>query len=149
MAVVSHDRHFLDAATTDSLHISGAARRLTSHGMCYSAWAAKRAEQQLALERRRATREEKKKRLEGYAGHGFKYGGSSSQINMMQRKAAKLLSWRKRRGAKPPRARTSRKTPSSRRGPARKAPCEANSCAAGQGFVSVPERRRDALRERT
>jgi ATP-binding cassette subfamily F protein 3 len=32
-------------------------------------------------------REEKKKTLEGYAGHGFKYGGSSGQINMMQRKA--------------------------------------------------------------
>ena len=91
VAVVSHDRHFLDAATTDSLHISGAARRLTSHSMCYSAWAAKRAEQQLALERRRATREEKKKTLEGYAGHGFKYGGSSSQINMMQRKANEAL----------------------------------------------------------
>ena len=87
VVVVSHDRHFLDAATTDSLHISGAARRLTAHRMCYSAWAAKRAEQQLALERRRATRDEKKKTLEGYAGHGFKYGGSSSQINMMQRKA--------------------------------------------------------------
>ena len=87
VVVVSHDRHFLDAATTDSLHISGVARRLTAHRMCYSAWAAKRAEQQLALERRRATRDEKKKTLEGYAGHGFKYGGSSSQINMMQRKA--------------------------------------------------------------
>ena len=87
VVVVSHDRHFLDAATTDSLHISGVARRLTAHRMCYSAWAAKRAERQLALERRRATREEKKKTLEGYAGHGFKYGGSSSQINMMQRKA--------------------------------------------------------------
>jgi ATP-binding cassette subfamily F protein 3 len=35
---VSHDRHFLDAATTDSLHISGAARRLTPHRMNYSAW---------------------------------------------------------------------------------------------------------------
>ena len=87
VVVVSHDRHFLDAATTDSLHISGAARRLTAHRMCYSAWAAKRAEQQLALERRRALRDEKKKTLEGYAGHGFRFGGSSSQINMMQRKA--------------------------------------------------------------
>jgi ATP-binding cassette subfamily F protein 3 len=91
VVVVSHDRHFLDAATTDSLHISGAARRLTAHRMCYSAWAAKRAEQQLALERRRALRDEKKKTLEGYAGHGFKYGGSSSQINMMQRKANEAL----------------------------------------------------------
>ena len=42
VVVVSHDRHFLDAATTDSLHISGAARKLTPHRMCYSAWAAKR-----------------------------------------------------------------------------------------------------------
>ena len=36
VVVVSHDRHFLDAATTDSLHISGAARKLTPHRMCYS-----------------------------------------------------------------------------------------------------------------
>ena len=27
VVIVSHDRHFLDEATTDSLHISGAARR--------------------------------------------------------------------------------------------------------------------------
>jgi len=87
VVVVSHDRHFLDDATTDSLHISGAARRLTQHRMCYSAWVAKRVEQQKSLEKRRSLREEKKKLLEGYAGHGFKYGGSSSQINMMQRKA--------------------------------------------------------------
>lgn len=87
IVVVSHDRHFLDACTTDSLHISGAARRLTHHRMCYSAWAAKREEQQKALGRRVALRDEKKAKLEAYAGHGFKYGGSSSQINMMQRKA--------------------------------------------------------------
>ena len=36
---------------------------------------------------KRALRAEKKSKLEAYAGHGFKYGGSSSQINMMQRKA--------------------------------------------------------------
>ena len=87
IVVVSHDRHFLDACTTDSLHISGAARRLTHHRMCYSAWAAKREEQQKALGRRVTLRDEKKAKLEAYAGHGFKYGGSSSQINMMQRKA--------------------------------------------------------------
>ena len=87
VVVVSHDRHFLDAATTDSLHISGAARRLTPHRMCYSAWAAKREEQQKALRKRAQLRHEKKSKLEAYAGHGFKYGGSSSQINMMQRKA--------------------------------------------------------------
>ena len=83
---VSHDRHFLDEATTDSLHISGVARRLTAHRMCYSAWARKREEQQKALKRRVALREEKKEKLLEYAGHGFKYGGSSSQINMMTRK---------------------------------------------------------------
>ena len=87
VVVVSHDRHFLDAATTDSLHISGAARRLTPHRMCYSAWAAKREEQQKALRKTAQLRAEKKSKLEAYAGHGFKYGGSSSQINMMQRKA--------------------------------------------------------------
>ena len=87
VVVVSHDRHFLDAATTDSLHISGAARKLTPHRMCYSAWAAKREEQQKALQKRAQLRNEKKSKLEAYAGHGFKYGGSSSQINMMQRKA--------------------------------------------------------------
>lgn len=87
MVVVSHDRHFLDAATTDSLHISGAARRLTPHRMNYSAWAAKREEQQKSLQRRVALRNEKKTKLDAYAGHGFKYGGSSSQINMMTRKA--------------------------------------------------------------
>ena len=42
IVTVSHDRHFLDEVTTDSLHISGAAKRLTSHRMAYSAWAAKR-----------------------------------------------------------------------------------------------------------
>ncbi|ACO60757.1 ABC transporter/cobalt transport family protein [Micromonas commoda] len=87
VVVVSHDRHFLDAATTDSMHISGAARKLTLHRMCYSAWAEKREEQQKALQKRAQLRNEKKTKLEAYAGHGFKYGGSSSQINMMQRKA--------------------------------------------------------------
>ena len=87
VVVVSHDRHVLDAATTDSLHISGAARKLTLHRMCYSAWAEKREEQQKALQKRAQLRNEKKTKLEAYAGHGFKHGGSSSQINMMQRKA--------------------------------------------------------------
>ena len=58
-----------------------------SPSVCYSAWAAKREEQQKALRKRAQLRHEKKSKLEAYAGHGFKYGGSSSQINMMQRKA--------------------------------------------------------------
>ena len=67
VVVVSHDRHFLDAATTDSLHISGAAKRLTAHRMSYSAWAAKREEQQKALQRRVALRNDKKDKLAGAA----------------------------------------------------------------------------------
>eukprot|EP00037_Helgoeca_nana_P004794 m.47955 g.47955 ORF g.47955 m.47955 type:complete len:733 (-) comp15756_c0_seq1:125-2323(-) len=86
IVVVSHDRHFLDDATTDSLHISGIARRLASHGMAYSKWAQKRREQQLALKRRVELRNEKIATLEEFAGHGFRYGGSSSAINMMKKK---------------------------------------------------------------
>jgi len=86
MVVVSHDRHFLDDCTTDSLHISGAARRVTLHNMSYSAWAKKRKEQQMTLERKVALRKEKIETLQEYAGHGFRYGGSSSQIGKMKQK---------------------------------------------------------------
>lgn len=54
--------------------------------MNYSAWAKKRGEQQLALKRRITLRAEKIATLDEFAGHGFRYGGSSSQINMMQKK---------------------------------------------------------------
>ena len=84
---VSHDRHFLDETTTDSLHISGVAKRVTSHRMNYSSWAKKRREQQVALKRRTELRQAKIDTLKEFAGHGFRYGGSSSQINMMQKKA--------------------------------------------------------------
>ena len=86
IVTVSHDRHFLDEVTTDSLHISGAAKRLASHTMAYSAWAKKRREQQLALKRRQEQRQEKIEKLKEFAGHGFRYGGSSSAINMMKKK---------------------------------------------------------------
>ena len=86
IVTVSHDRHFLDEVTTDSLHISGAAKRLASHTMAYSAWAKKRREQQLALKRRVEQRQEKIDKLKEFAGHGFRYGGSSSAINMMKKK---------------------------------------------------------------
>ena len=85
---VSHDRHFLDETTTDSLHISGVAKRLTSHRMNYSSWAKKRREQQIALKKRTELRQIKIDTLKEFAGHGFRYGGSSSQINMMQKKAS-------------------------------------------------------------
>ena len=85
---VSHDRHFLDETTTDSLHISGVAKRVTSHRMNYSSWAKKRREQQIALKKRTELRQIKIDTLKEFAGHGFRYGGSSSQINMMQKKAS-------------------------------------------------------------
>lgn len=87
VVVVSHDRAFIDEVCTDTLHISGAARRLTASRGNYTAWAARRAEQQKAWHRRAALRQKEKERLEEFAGHGFRYGGSSSQINMMQKKA--------------------------------------------------------------
>ena len=86
IVTVSHDRHFLDEVTTDSLHISGAAKRLTSHRMAYSAWAKKRREQQIALGRRVEQRAEKIAALQAFANHGFKYGGSSSAIGAMKKR---------------------------------------------------------------
>lgn len=87
VVVVSHDRYFIDEVCTDMLHISGVSRRLTqSHGS-YSTWAARRQEQQVAYAREAALRETEIERLKEYAGHGFRYGGSASQINKMQMKA--------------------------------------------------------------
>ena len=87
IVTVSHDRHFLDEVTTDSLHISGVAKRLTSHRMSYSAWAKKRREQQLAMGRKMELRKEKIASLQSFANHGFKYGGSSSAIGAMKKRA--------------------------------------------------------------
>jgi ATP-binding cassette subfamily F protein 3 len=73
MVAVSHDRHFLDEITTHSLHISGAARRVTAHNMNYSTWAKKRGEQQVRLAKTVALRKEKIDTLQEYAGHGFRH----------------------------------------------------------------------------
>ena len=84
--IVSHDRYFLDEVCMDTLHISGAARRLTqSHGS-YTTWAKRRAEQQKALQRSQQLRQHEIDTLKEYAGHGFRYGGSASQINKMKMK---------------------------------------------------------------
>lgn len=85
--IICLHRFFIDEVCTDVLHISGAARRLTqSHGN-YSTWMARRQEQQLAYSRQVAGREAEIEKLKEYAGHGFRYGGSASQINKMQMKA--------------------------------------------------------------
>merc|ERR1712113_333479 len=90
VVVVSHDRIFIDEACTDLLHISGVARRLTQTRGSYSTWAKRRAEQQKARERQLEVENAEKEKLKEYAGHGFKYGGSSAQINMMQKMKRQL-----------------------------------------------------------
>jgi len=87
VVIVSHDRHFMDEVCTDCLHISGAAKRLTQCRGNYSKWAKQRKEQQILFAKEQAQRKEEIDKLREYAGHGFKYGGSSSQINKMGMKA--------------------------------------------------------------
>jgi ATP-binding cassette subfamily F protein 3 len=45
--------------------------------------------QQATFEKTVATRNAEIEKLEEYAGHGYRYGGSSSQINKMKEKALK------------------------------------------------------------
>eukprot|EP00931_Biecheleriopsis_adriatica_P106298 TRINITY_DN80778_c0_g1_i1.p1 TRINITY_DN80778_c0_g1~~TRINITY_DN80778_c0_g1_i1.p1 ORF type:complete len:732 (-),score=222.01 TRINITY_DN80778_c0_g1_i1:129-2324(-) len=90
VVVVSHDRVFLDESCTDMLHISGVARKLTASKGSYSTWAKRRAEQQKARERQLEVEAAEREKLKEYVGHGFKYGGSSGQINMMQKMKKQL-----------------------------------------------------------
>ena len=60
--------------------MSAVAKRLTqSHGS-YSTWSQRRAEQQKAFARTVELRRAEIAELKSYAGHGFKYGGSSSRL---------------------------------------------------------------------
>eukprot|EP00927_Polykrikos_kofoidii_P003866 TRINITY_DN11555_c0_g1_i1.p1 TRINITY_DN11555_c0_g1~~TRINITY_DN11555_c0_g1_i1.p1 ORF type:complete len:744 (-),score=152.43 TRINITY_DN11555_c0_g1_i1:231-2267(-) len=88
--VVSHDRVFIDEACTDMLHISGVAKKLTASRGSYSTWAKRRAEQQKARERQLENEAAEREKLKEYVGHGFKYGGSSGQINMMKKMEKQL-----------------------------------------------------------
>mmetsp|Transcript_28412 Transcript_28412/g.36749 ORF Transcript_28412/g.36749 Transcript_28412/m.36749 type:complete len:800 (-) Transcript_28412:246-2645(-) len=86
IVIVSHDRYFIDEVCSDVLHISGVARRLTqSHGN-YTTWSQRRSEQQIAYAKQVALRTAEVDKLREYADHGFKYGGSQSQLNKMQMK---------------------------------------------------------------
>ena len=87
MVLVSHDKHFLDEVCTDCLHVSGAARKLTQSRGNYSLWSRRRKDEQALFAKEQAKRQDEINRLREYAGHGFKYGGSSSQINKMSMKA--------------------------------------------------------------
>jgi ATP-binding cassette subfamily F protein 3 len=86
VVVVSHDRFFLDEVCTDTLHLSGRARRLTPSRGNYSLWHRRRQQLQREFKRRTELRAEKRAELFAYTDHGFKYGGSDGQINMMKMK---------------------------------------------------------------
>ena len=90
IVVVSHDRFFLDSVCGDILHVSGVAKRLSQTHGSYSTWAQRRAEQQKAFARAVELRRAEIAELREYAGHGFKYGGSGSQIAKMQMKAKQV-----------------------------------------------------------
>ena len=93
VVVVSHDRTFLDDISTDVLHVSGVAKRLTQAHGDYETWAKRRKEKKLAWDREKQRRTAEIDKLKEYAGHGFRYGGSSSQIakmKMKERQAEKL-----------------------------------------------------------
>ena len=51
VVIVSHDRVFLDETTSDTLHVSGAARKLTQSRGNYSSWFKRRQQQQLTHSR--------------------------------------------------------------------------------------------------
>ena len=87
VVLVSHDRHFMDEVCTDCLHVSGIARKLTQSKGNYSLWAKRRKDEQLLFAKEQAKRKEEIEKLREYAGHGFRYGGSSSQINKIAMKA--------------------------------------------------------------
>ena len=86
VVIVSHDRHFMDEVCSDCLHVSGVARKLTQSRGDYSVWAKRRKDEQVLFAKEQAKRQEEIDKLREYAGHGFKYGGSSSQINKMGQK---------------------------------------------------------------
>ena len=87
VVTVSHDRKFLEDVCGDVLHISGHAKRLTQTHGSYSTWQARRADQLLNWKRVAEKRQAEVDTLKEYAGHGFRYGGSESQIKKMKMKA--------------------------------------------------------------
>jgi ATPase subunit of ABC transporter with duplicated ATPase domains len=76
VAVVSHDRAFLDSACTDVLHISGYAKRLTQQRGSYTTWAKRRKEQQEAWEKSAKDRADQRQKMYDRANVGFRFGGS-------------------------------------------------------------------------
>lgn len=82
--VVSHDRTFLDAVCTDTLHISGAARRLTQERGNYSAWAKRRVARKKAWDAKCKKREVEMDHMRDIVARGGSYQNASIQRKMKQ-----------------------------------------------------------------
>jgi len=79
--VVSHDRYFIDATCTDTLHICGVARRLT-HSRCdYSTWLVDRTNLQRAREKVGKNREKEILKLKDYIHSGQAAAGNTSNTS--------------------------------------------------------------------
>jgi energy-coupling factor transporter ATP-binding protein EcfA2 len=82
--VVSHDRTFLDAVCTDTLHISGAARRLSQERGNYAAWAKRRVARKKAWEAKCNKREVEMAHMREIIARGGSYQNASIQRKMKQ-----------------------------------------------------------------
>jgi len=86
VVVVSHDRTFINVVSTDMLHISGVARRLTHHKGNYDLFASKRAEMQAAWAKTSELRQAKRDKLLEYTRRqGRAYTLSATIAAKMQR----------------------------------------------------------------
>jgi len=91
VVIVSHDRCFLDEVSSDTLHVSGAARKLTQSRGNYSAWKKRREQQQLTHNREMEAKQREIKELRDFNPATL---GSTPKamkiVKMKQRQADKL-----------------------------------------------------------
>lgn len=76
--LVSHDRFFIDSTCTDTLHISGVARRLTQSKGDYTSWARTRAEQQRGFAHRTKIRLDEIAKCKAYIASGQAAAGNTA-----------------------------------------------------------------------
>lgn len=93
IVLVSHDLFFIDETCTDTLHISGVARRLTQSRGNYSSWARARGEQQRGFARRSQVRLDEIAKCKAYIASGQAAAGNTAssgrrlQIEKLEREA--------------------------------------------------------------
>jgi len=85
VVIVSHDRYFISETCTDTLHISGVARRLTQTQCSFSTWARFRAEQQKAHEHRSKVRADDIAKCKAYIASGAGARGSTASSSRWRR----------------------------------------------------------------